>query len=419
MLQTVEHFLKLRPLLRDVREQENGLILACLDYDSKDEDAQGLLTNLHNEGVVSEIRRDGRLVFPPSIGDSGALAMQIDTGKLPGYFETYDSLIKVNPDAAPQEFVVYDKNDALRAGYLAACGMLLFLKTKAEVWDTTEQRFFLVDQQAVEIPLASYSAQQAAKLPAHFSGITRFLDNEHLDADARWAFFRKACLRLLRDWPKEKRLGILWENIGNVFDRAQQDHSLYLERFSFEDLIKNFDEKRLRFVDDLNQILASIQTALIAVPIGFFLIAEKFKTANGWTGQNIVLAAGGIVFFALLLVLTLNQGKTLQGIKYALNDFETEQKKRVTDKSERLQSLLTITWQQYRRVRCLLWIVRCLLVLFSAVIVMALLWCTLPAWQRFVPYSVDSTSATTNEIGKLNIPKPPALPSVQPQTTKP
>lgn len=399
MPQAVDSFLKLRPRLREVREQEDGWILALLDYDSKDAGVLSLLTELHNEGVVSEFRRQGQRVFPPKLGDSGALELRIDTGKLPGYFETHDSLIRSNPDTPPQEFAVWEKNDAFHAGYTAACALLQLLKSKAEVWDTTGQRFFLVDQQAVEIPL-TYSAQQTASLAAKLSGVTRFLDNAHLDADARWAFFRKASLRLLRDLPKEKRLGVLMQNLGNVFDRAQQDHSLYLERFSFEDLLKNFDEKRLKFVGDLNQILASIQTALIAVPIGFFLIAEKFKPTTGWTGQNIVLAAGGLVFFALVLVLSLNQGKTLKGVKLALTDFETEQKRKVTDKSDRLQKLLASTWSQYGRVRCLLWVVRFLLLLFSAIIVAALLWCSIPAWQRVLPYAAkDSTSPpATNTV---------------------
>lgn len=205
MRQAVETFLKLRPLLREVRE-ENGWILAVCDYDAKDTGTPGLLAGLHNEGVVSEIRRGGTRVFPPSLGNSGPLELRIDTGNLPGYFESYESLVKSHPDAAPAEFVVWDKDDVLHAGYVAACALLQFLKSKAEVWDATAQRFFLVDQQAVEIPLTSYSAKQTAALPARLSGVTRFLDNGHLDADARWAFFRKASLRLLRDLPAEKRL---------------------------------------------------------------------------------------------------------------------------------------------------------------------------------------------------------------------
>lgn len=392
MSQAVETFFELRPRLREVREQENGWILALFDYDPKEAATLALINKLHNEGVIAEVRRSGTRLFPPTLGDSGPLELRIDTGNLSGYFETYDSLIKAHPDAAPENLVVWEKSEHFRAGYTAACGLLQFLKSKAEVWDSTAQRLFLVDQLAVEIPLASYSAKQTIDLPKRLAGITRFLDGAHLDADARWAFFRKASIRLLRDLPKEKRLGVFMENIGNVFDRAQQDHSLYLERFSFEDLLKNFDEKRLKFVGDLNQILASIQTALIAVPIGFFLIAEKFKPTNGWIGQNMVLASGGLVFFALVLVLSLNQGKTLKGVKLALTDFETEQKRKVTDKSERLQNLLASTWSQYGRVRCLLWVVRFLLLLFSAIIVAALLWCSIPAWQKFLPYAVkDST----------------------------
>lgn len=265
MSPAVETFLELRPRLREVREQENGWVLALFDYDPNEAATLTLVNKLHNEGVIAEFRRSGTRLFPPSLGDSGPLELHIDTGNLSGYFETYDSLIKAHPDVAPAEFVVWEKDDTLHAGYAAACELLQFLKSKVEVWDATSQRLFLVDQQAVEIPLTSYSAKQTVALSVRLTGVTRFLDRGHLDADARWAFFRKACLRLLRDLPKEKRLGFLMESLGSVFERAQQDHSLYLERFSFEDLLKNFDEKRLKFVGDLNQIVASIQSALISL----------------------------------------------------------------------------------------------------------------------------------------------------------
>lgn len=392
MSEAVKSFLELRKRLRNVREQSDGWIVGLFDYDSKDAAANRLLSTLHDEGAIKEIRRNGALLFPPNLGSSGELELRFDTGSLPGYFESYDSLIRTHPDVAPANFVVWEKNEDLRAGYEAVCKLLFFLKSKAEVWDSTAQRFFLVDQQAIEIPLVSYFAKQTVALPKQLVGIMRFLDAAHLDADARWAFFRKASLRLLRDLPAERRLGALLENAANILDRAQQDHSLYLERFSFEDLLKNFDEKRLKFVGDLNQILASIQTALIGVPIGFFLIAEKFKPTSGFTGQNIVLAAGGLVFFLLVLLLTLNQGKTLRAVKLALTDFETEQKRKVTDKSDRLQNLLATTWSQYGRVRWLLWAVRFLLLLFSAIIVAALLWCSIPAWQNFLPYTGKESS---------------------------
>lgn len=379
-------FLRIRPLFHEVRERE-GLLSAFLEFDPADDSLVRELSELQESGVVGEYRQNGQLVFMPG-GNRGRLDVVADLGKLRGYFETYDSLIASNPDVSPEQFVVWERNETYRDGYAAACGLLQFLKSKVEVWDTTEQRFFLVDQQAIEIPL-TYTAQQTSALSTVLPSVTRFLDGQHLDADARWAFFRKASLRLLRDLRKEKRLGILMENIRAVFDRAQQDHSLYLERFSFEDLLKNFDEKRLKFVGDLNQVLSSIQTALIAVPIGFFLIAEKFKATSGWVGQNIILATGGIVFFALLVVLSLNQGKTLQAIKLALIDFETEQKKKVTDKSERLQNLLATTWSQYRRVVALLWSVRILLFFFLLIVVAALFWCSIPAWQKFVPYNLN------------------------------
>jgi hypothetical protein len=390
MFQAVDKFLQLRTRLREVREEDDGWILAILDYESSDSALKELLGKLHNEGVISEFRQGGSRVFPPNLKDSGPLELRIDLGNLPGYFETHEALVQKYPDDPPDEYHVWVKNPELDSGYQAALLLLNLFKVKAEVWDTTQQRFYLVDQQAIEIPLV-YAATQTIALPDIVRGVARFLNSEHLDDDTRWAFFRKASIRALRDIPKEKRLGFFFENLASVFDRSQQDYSLYLERFSFEDLLKNFDEKRLKFVGDLNQIISSIQTTLIAVPLGFFLIAEKLKPTNGWAGQNIVLAAGGLVFFALVFILSLNQGKTLEGVKLALGAFEAEQKKKVTDTSILLQELLASTWSQYKRVVLLLSAVRILLIVFSMILIAALLWCSVASWQQRFPY-VPNTS---------------------------
>jgi hypothetical protein len=178
-----------------------------------------------------------------------------------------------------------------------------------------------------------YRASQTVALPKTSPAVERFLDSGHLDADTRWAFFRKAAIRALRDIHAELRLGFMFENLSNVFDRTRQDYSLYLERFSFEDLLKNFDEKRLELVNDPNQVLGSIQTALIAVPIGFFLVAEKIKPADQWIGQNILLASGGVGFFALIFVFSLNQEKTLDALEGSTLRLEAEQKHKVTEGS--------------------------------------------------------------------------------------
>lgn len=386
MRPSVEKFLRLRPLLHEVRE-EDGWLIATLDFQPAKKELLDLLKELHTDGILFEIRRDGTLVFPSSLGSQAHLDLRIDTGHLPGYFESYETLVRTHPDVPPNEYTVWNKAPDIEAGYAAACRLLDLLKSKAEVWDGTGQRLFFVDQYALEIPLTSYSAKETIGVPEYLEEITRFLDKGHLDADVRWAFFRKAAMRFLRDATSENRLGLLMRNLKTLIERAQQDHSLYLERFSFEDLLKNFDEKRLKFVGDLNQVLAAIQTALIAVPIGFFLIAEKFKPTTGLLGQNIILATGGLVFFALLFVLSLNQGRTLNAVRLSLTDFETEQRKKITDKTDRLEKLLKTTWEQLRRVNLLLWIVRILLIIFSAIVALAFLWCSLPSWQRFMPYT--------------------------------
>lgn len=385
----VTTFLRIRKKLQNVSEVD-GVLSAHVDFDPADSGLANDLSNLEETGVITEVHQDGELVFIRT-SRAGKLDLKIDRSKLDDYFETYDSLIIRYPFDPPAETTVWQENDDLKKGYAAACSFLKLLTSKAEVWNEITKQLFLVDQQAIKIPLA-YSAQQTTKLDSTVPAVAKFLGSA-VDDDVRWALFRKAGSRFLRDVPEKDRLGVLMEKLGDVLQRASDDYSLYLERFSFEDLLKNFDEKRLKFVEDLNQVLSSIQTALIAVPIGFFLIAEKFKPASGLIGANIVLAAGALVFFALLFVLSLNQGKALKGVKLALTDFEDEQVKKVTERSARLTTLITTTKSQFRRVAFLLHAVRILIFLFSLIVIGTLLWCSIPSWQQRFPYTTREPSA--------------------------
>lgn len=386
VFQAVDTFLQIRPRLRNVVEEEVGWITATLDYDPKDLELVGLLDQLQREGVVAEFRRGAMLVPLSKLAETGPVNLKVDLGNLPGYFESHQSLIGKHPNEAPEEYLVWNEDAALENGYRAAVDLLTLLRTKAEVWDSTQDRFFLVDQQAIEIALV-YGANQTLNLPEAVPGLLKFLDGTHIDADTRWVLFRKACGRALREVLPEHRLGVLFEQLKNVFARTQEDYSLYLERYSLEDVLKNFDEKRLKFVGDLNQILASIQTSLVAVPIGFFLVAEKFEPTSQLIGKNLVLTAGGLVFVLLVFVLSRNQRKTLEGVKSAIDGFESEQRNKVTEKSARLTNLLTDVRSQFNRVQNLLNTVQVLLVVFALIVVMALLLCSIPFLQELVPYS--------------------------------
>ncbi len=392
MAEPLDTFLRIRARLANVHE-ESGWILGEVEVAAGDAALRADLDRLREEGVVPEIHQNGALVFPNNLG-VGAANLKVDTGRLPGFFETYDSLLLKHPVDPPQRFKIWREDAQIAAGCRAAWALLHFLHDKVEVWDETQMRFFLVDQHAIEVPL-HYSAESTLGLVPLVPRVERFLDGAHLDADARWAFFRKSSSRLLRDVLADDRLGCFFVNMDQVFTRTEQDHSLYLERFSFEDLLKTFDEKRLKFVADLNLVLAGLQTATVAVPVAFFLVAEKFKPANGFVGQNVILGVGGVVFCALLFAFSLNQGLTLEEIRKALSDFEVEQLRKQSERSGRLKALLEGTWSHYRKVHRLLWTVRVLLVCFAIVIGATLVWCSLPEIQNKWPYQQPTTTPVT------------------------
>lgn len=401
MPEPLDTFLRVRARLNKVRE-ESGWIFAHAEIGTREDTLRTDLHVLREAGVVAEILQNGVLVFPDNL-QAGDADLKVDTGLLTDFFETYDSLVSKHPVDPPERFTVWHNDASAAAGCRAAFALLHFLRGKVEVWDDTQMRFFFVDQHAIEVPL-HYSAKSTFGLVPLVPRVERFLDGAHLDADARWAFFRKSSSRLLADVLADDRLGCFFTNMDQVFTRTEQDHSLYLERFSFEDLLKTFDEKRLKFVADLNLVLAGLQTATVAVPVAFFLVAEKFKPADGLVGLNAILGVGGVIFCALLFVFSLNQGLTLEEIRNALSDFEVAQLRKQSERSGRLKALLKGTWSHYRKVRGLLWTVRVLLICFAVVIAGTLVWCSLPNLQKRWPF-LPPTPPQATGLGQ-----PPAAP---------
>jgi hypothetical protein len=235
-----------------------------------------------------------------------------------------------------------------------------------------------------------------ASIAEHLRAVTAFLDTKHIEADSRWNFFRKATIRVIQDTVKDARLSVIFTQLGNIIERANQDFSLYLERYSFEDALKGFDEKRLKFIADLNQVLTSVQAALLAVPVGFFLIAEKIKQSPGWIGQNVIIGAGGVIFCGILLVLLRNQGRTLKEVQTAIDEFGIAQKAKNTPNAIQIEEMVKNARKHSGRIRFLLRVVTGLVILFAGVIVAAVVWASIPAIQKVIPYApvVEATPPT-------------------------
>lgn len=407
-------FLEIRPKLTRLQD-DDGVTRAELVADPNDSELKRKLWYLRDEGVIEEIRSNGTSLsrITPL---SGTIALAINTANIPGYFETWARLIQRHPVAPPSDYVVYDMVGGDDAGYRAACDLLGLFQQRAEVWDATQLRFFLVDSQAIEIPI-TYTAESTANIARNLKEITTFLNSEHLEADSRWNFFRKSAIRAVQDASKDDRLSTLFKQIGNVMERTKQDFSLYLERYSFEDALKAFDDKRLKFIADLSQVLASVQTALLAVPVGFFLIAEKIKQTSGWTGQNVIIGTGGVIFCGILLVLLRNQGRTLREVRAAIDDFGAAQKAKNTPNALQIEVMVRNAKKHSSRILLLLWVVTGLVILFTVVIVAAVVWASKPEIQKLLPYAspVEVLVPTPSATPAVDAPKAVSIvPAPQP-----
>lgn len=377
-------FLEIRPKLTQFRD-DSGNATADLDVDPNDAKLAQKIVELRDQGIIEEIRAGG-ILLSRSTPLSGLVTLTINTANVPGYFETWTHLIQRHPLIPPADYDVFDRTDGNEASYHSACELLRLLKQRAEVWDATQLRFFLVDRQAIEIPI-TYTMESAASIAEYLRAVTAFLDPKHIEADSRWNFFRKAAIRVIQDTVQDARLSVMFTQLGNIIERANQDFSLYLERYSFEDALKGFDEKRLKFIADLNQVLASVQAALLAVPVGFFLVAEKIKQSPGWNGQNVIIGAGGVIFCGILLVLLRNQGRTLKEVQKAIDEFGTAQKAKNTPNALQIEGMVQTARKHSGRIRFLLRVVTGFVILFAGVIVAAVVWASKPEIQKVIPYA--------------------------------
>lgn len=343
----------------------DGLVRGHLAIGGEDPELRQDVEELRETGVIMELRKGGHLVQGLEAGDA-EYEVVVDRGHLPGYHESYDSLIESAPFTEPAAYHVWEESAVRSEGYKHAVSFLQLLKGKGIPW--TAYNFFVVEGLAIEFPMA-YAAKDTETLSAVQAEVARFLDAiAHPDADVRWLLFRKAIVRRFADTHVEGRLGALLSNLKSVLDRAMEDYALYLDRYSFEDLLKSFEAKRLEFIGNLNQVLGNVQTALIAVPIGFFLLVEKLDPTAGWGFTNVVLLLGGLCFFALVFALTLNQRKTLDAIEQAFTDFEQDQAGKKTVKQERLERTMKLTKAHHSRVKRLLVAVQVILVVFAVLL---------------------------------------------------
>src|SRR6185437_1177750 len=329
------------------------------------------LVSLQNSGCVESCTVGGksRSHLPDVVGQV------VDIVLIPQSLDYYEDLTDLVSYTAEEPKIYYvcgigevrseaDGGNQIKHDIIESYRRLLharkLLRSTADFEDTG--RVIFLTPEKIEIPLGYYSAdipplKHLTDLEEQFR---KRPEKDPADYDQRLVLFRRNIKEYLKTQPPQDRFALFLRNFETLYDNYVRDYQLWIGN-TFGELEKSFEEKRLKFVSDLNGILAGVQASLLSVPIAAVLLGDKYDLANPL--KDFLLAAGvlavGIIAFRLLQ----NQEVTLDATRSAINatkaDFEKKHINRRAEFKTRLQNLDT----QEQQVRTLLSFIRNALVL--------------------------------------------------------
>lgn len=234
-----------------------------------------------------------------------------------------------------------------------------------------------------------------------------------VERDQRLVLFKRSLREHLRAHPVELHFKLFLLNFTSICDTFNRDYQLWIGS-TFGELEKSFEEKRIKFISDLNSILGSVQASILAVPIAAILLGDKYDLANPLKNFLLALAVSGLGCFSLKLLT--NQDNTLAATRKAIDSAKSDFEKKQPKRKEEFKSRLDAIDSQEHRVKALLgWMrtgIKVILTLSgTAWLVSFLLW-AMPGYFAHQPVKGGVGIAITVA------PTPAPIPSASPTPTK-
>ena len=231
-----------------------------------------------------------------------------------------------------------------------------------------------------------------------------------LERDQRIVLFKASLRDHLRMHAEEDRFGYFLKNLSTIYDGYRRDFELWLGN-TFADIKKSFEDKRLKFVSDLNGILASVQASILALPIAAIIVGDKYDITNPLKNSLLASAVFGVSFVASRVLD--NQEHTLDATKKSIDAVKADYEKQQPAGSKEYKTRLEVVETQEQKVRGLLGKFRT--VIRTIVVVVVIAWAvSFLIWA--LPLVKESAAATPGKPAVEPTAAPAEKPPVTPET---
>ena len=350
---------------------ETGKII--VDYYLKDNASIEEIHKLGQQSVNFSLLQDGNIITGEDleIGNSVTLIISPPRTKTCFFAHNLDDILtrKTPINNIPEAFIIQDQefiswrenvtiSESIKAYYSLVVLINRFIEIAVFSNPLDEKALVVFENKAIEVFLKTDEktiSRNATDIIECADIIIEILANsDHQNDKVR---ILKANLHsCLHTLPMEKRFTHFLNVITEFTKGFSNDYDLYISDFSFESKTENLINQLHDFSHRLDNILSSIQTKILAIPLSLILAFTQMKTDSS---DHPLLINSGVLFAALIFsFLVLNLLKNQEVILNLIyNEFDTKRnrfKTKIPILYEEIKINFNLLQTQHQKTKCML-----------------------------------------------------------------
>ena len=183
-----------------------------------------------------------------------------------------------------------------------------------------------------------------------------FEDPAHKEQKA--SIFKEALTSLVNTSKVEERLPYLIRHFGEFSKRFVENYQLFVSEFSFDEVRKEYEENKRDYFVKLDEILSSVQSKMLGIPISLALASFKLSSIvdsqTFWA--NLFLTLSIIIYCAMMVMLIKNQKHSLKALKSEFTSQMTRLKHQYSEQYDEIETMITDLNSRHKyQKNCLNW----------------------------------------------------------------
>lgn len=202
--------------------------------------------------------------------------------------------------------------------YLSVCGFMQLLLDASDHVERLDEfsvrSLVFLFKNRLEIPV-KYGPEVLSEKLDGFS-ILRDLFDENSHIDQKRNILKEALNQQCLPIHETDRLTHILNNFGLFSARVVENYHLFVTDFSFEDVRKEYEEKRRDYLLKIDEIFSSVYTKLMGIPVSLGILAVRMGGLKGFTpAADFFLMLAIAVYAFMMVALVKNQKHSLVALK--------------------------------------------------------------------------------------------------------